>query len=111
MDGGENRTEHKDDWQSTVLATAVSVLILVVVFLCPWRVESTGELKWSPIYQEPLSYVRSYNDRGGTKGSSRIIANEADIAYDILALEVLIVAVAGGLLYIFSSGSGEEELQ
>lgn len=109
MSIGEDRSKNKDDWQNTVLATVVCGLFLVVVFLCPWRIESTGELRWSPIYQEPMSYVRSYNDRLGRKGSSRIVSDEAEIAYDILALEVLALAVAGGVLYIFSAGKNELE--
>lgn len=111
MSTGEDRSENKDDWQNTVLATVVSGLLLVVMFLCPWRIESTGELRWSPIYQEPMSYVRSYNNQLGRKGSSRIVSNEADIAYDILALEVLALTVAGGVLYIFSAGARKEELE
>lgn len=109
MSTGENISKHKDDWQNTVLATVVSGFLLVVVFLCPWRIESTGEIRWSPIYQEPMSYVRSYSDQLGAKGSSRIVSDEADIAYDILTLEVLALTTAGGVLYIYSARSGKEE--
>lgn len=106
MSTSKNRPENKIDWQNTVVATAVSGLILVVVFLCPWRIESTGEIKWSPIYQQPMSYVRSYNDQFGREGSSfRIVEDEAEIAYGILALEVLALTVAGSVLYIFLPNS------
>jgi hypothetical protein len=88
--------------QQQVVAAAVSGLILVVVFLCPWRVASSGEIRWSPIYQPPMSYVRSYDDAHGTKGSSRIEAEDAHIDFGILALEVLALAVAGGVLLILS---------
>lgn len=107
MSTGENRLAHKDDWQNTVLATLASGLLLVIVFLCPWRIEKTGELRWSPIYQNPVSYVRSYHDQLGVKGSSRIVSYEAEIAYDILALEVLVLITAGGVLYLFSARSEE----
>lgn len=106
---GEN-PEHRD-WQNTIAATVVSGLILVVVFLCPWRIESTGELKWSPIYQQPMSYDRSYDGQFGRQGGSRITDEKADIAYEILALEVLAIAVAGGTMYIFYADSDKEELQ
>jgi hypothetical protein len=109
MSNSENRPENKNDWQNTVVATIISGLILIVVFLCPWRVESTGELRWSPIYQQPMSYVQSYDDQRGRHGSSRIVAEEADIAYDILALEVVIFTIAGGIAYVFSSDSSKEE--
>lgn len=105
MTTSENQPAYKNDWQNTVLATFVSGFLLVVVFLCPWRVESTGELKWSPIYQPPMSYVQSYDSQYGRQGGSRIEVDEAHIAYDILALEVLIFTVIGGILYVFSADS------
>lgn len=92
-----------------VVATAVVSLILVVVYLCPWRIESTDELQWSPIYQAPMTYVRSYDTGHGETGSSSIRAEEAHIAFGILALEVLAVVAAGGVLYVFFSGSGDDE--
>lgn len=96
-----------NDRQQQGVATVASGLMLVVVFLCPWRVASSEEIRWSPIYQPPMSYVRSYDDAHGTKGSSRIEAEEAHIDFGILALEVLALAVAGGLLFILSAGFQE----
>lgn len=105
MATSENHPAYKNDWQNTVLATFVSGFLLVVVFLCPWRVESTGVLKWSPIYQPPMSYVQSYDGQYGRQGGSRIEADEAHIAYDILVLEVIVFTVACGILYVFSADS------
>lgn len=102
-------SERMNDRQNTVVATVVAGLALVLLFLCPWRVESTEEIKWSPIYQPPMSYVRSYDDELGSQGSSRIESEEAQIAVDVFALEVLAVAVAGGVLYVLSSDSGEAD--
>lgn len=96
-----------NDRQSQIVATVISGLVLVVLFLCPWRVKSSGEIRWSPIYQQPMSYVRSYDDAHGTLGSSRIESDEAHIAFDILALEVLALGLAGGVLYWLSAGSEE----
>lgn len=93
--------EKMNEQQNTVLATAVSSLILVIVFLCPWRIESSNELQWSPIYQSPLTHVRTYNAQHGSQGGSKITSEEAHIAYEILALEVLGVIITGGLLYVF----------
>jgi len=98
-----------NDRQSQVAATVVSGLLLVAVFLCPWRVESTGEIRWSPIYQPPLTYVRSYNDAHGIRGSSRIESDEAHIAVGLLTLELLGLGIAGGVLYVFAAGSGEAD--
>ena len=96
-----------NDRQYQVVATVVSGLLLVVLFLCPWRVESTGEIRWSPVYQPPMSYVRSYNDAHGIRGSSRIESDEAHIAVGLLVLEVLVLGVAGGAAYMLSAGSDE----
>ena len=98
-----------NDRQNTVVATTVAGLLLVILFLCPWRVESSGELKWSPIYQSPLSYTRSYNIEHGSQGSSRIESAEAHIEFGLLALEILAVVIAGGVLYVVSSDSHKED--
>ena len=95
--------------QNMVVATAVSGLILVVVFLCPWRIESTGELRWSPIYQPPLSYVQSYDADYGSRGHSRIESRKAHRAWGILLLEVVVLLVASGGLYLFFAPSEEDE--
>lgn len=94
-----------NDRQQQVIAAVVSGLLLVVVFLCPWRVESSGELRWSPMYQPPMSYVRSYDDTHGIKGSSRIESEDAHIDYGILALEILALGLGGGVLYMLAAGS------
>lgn len=97
-----------NEQQNIVVATTVAILILVVAYLCPWRIESSKELQWSPIYQTPMSYVRSYDSTHGVKGSSRITSEEAHIAFGILAVEVLAIVLAGGALFIFFSNSDEK---
>lgn len=88
-----------------MVATVVCGLILIVVYLCPWRIESTSELRWSPIYQSPMSYVRTYDAAGGSRGSSRIVSHEAHIAYEVLALEVAALLAAGAGMFWFYSDS------
>ena len=95
--------------QNMVVATTVSGLILVVVFLCPWRIESTGELRWSPIYQPPLSYVESYDADYGSRGHSKIASRKAHRALGILLLEVGVLFVVAGGLYLFFASSEEDE--
>jgi len=96
-----------NDRQQQVAAASISFLILVIVFLCPWRVESSGEIQWSPIYQPPMSYERSYDKDYGSQGGSRIKLNEADIAVGVLSLEVLVIVVVGGMMYLYFADSGE----
>ena len=87
------------DRQNTVLATTIAALLLGTVFVCPWRVEPSGELEWSPVYQPPLTYVRSFDAESGRAGGTRIEGPEAEIAYDVLALQVLAIGLAGGAGY------------
>ncbi|MDZ7773172.1 MAG: hypothetical protein U5K31_10620 [Balneolaceae bacterium] len=97
-----------NDPQRQLLAAAVCMVLLAVVFLCPWRVQSTEELRWSPIYQQPLVFVRSYDRAVGAEGGYRIASEEASIAYELLALEVLALGVAGIMGYVLL-GSREDE--
>ena len=98
-----------NDQQNMVIATLVAGLILVVVFLCPWRIESSGEIRWSPVYQAPLSYQKSLKADDAAQGSSEIEAEEAHIMYGYLALEVVALILAGGGLYVFFSGSANKK--
>jgi hypothetical protein len=93
-----------NDRQNMVLAITLIGCILAVVYLCPWRVVSSGEITWSPIYQEPLKYARSY---GVGQGRTTIEQEEAQIAYSIMALQVIAIVGTGGGLYFLVSGSKE----
>ncbi len=92
-----------NDRQQQVVAATISGLILVVVFLCPWRIAPSKEIRWSPIYQPPMTYVRSYDNTHGIRGSSRIETEEAHIDFGLLALEVLALAITGGVLYLLGA--------
>jgi hypothetical protein len=98
-----------NDRQNTVVVTTVVSLLLVLVYLCLWRAQTSGEIQWSPIYQPPISYTRTYDPEYGTEGGSRMESEEAEIAYRILALELLAVGAAGGALYVVTAGSTEDE--
>lgn len=88
-----------NDRQNTVVATVIAGLLLVTVFFCPWRVESSGEITWSPIYQPPISYVQSYDTRA-SNGVSRFEYEGGEIAIDVLVVQVLLVGAVGGTLYV-----------
>jgi hypothetical protein len=98
-----------NDRQNMVLAITLVSCILAVVYLCPWRIASSGEITWSPIYQQPLKYARSY---GVGRGRTTIEEEEAQIAYSIMALQVIAIVGTGGGLYFLVSGSkeGDDEL-
>lgn len=96
------------DHENTVLAATITGLVLVFVYLCPWRVQATSEIKWSPIYQEPLTYQETYDLEYGTKGGSRVEKEEAEIAYGILILQLIAVGGAGGLAYAVVNSKEDE---
>lgn len=93
------------DRQNTVVATGVAALILVPLFLFPWHVApgpgaASPELRWSPIYQEPMSYVRSYDAASGDRGGARLKANSATRAWGVLVLQLIAIGAVGGVLYV-----------
>lgn len=92
-----------NDRQNTVVATVVAALILMPLFLIPWRVAPSEEIKWGPIYRPPMSYVRSYDDRQSSRGSTRFEYDEAEVATGVLALQVLAIGVLGSILYVVSA--------
>lgn len=98
-----------NDRQNTVVATVIAGLVLAVVFFCPWRVEPSDDIRWSPIYQTPMSYVRVCDPGYGTEGGSRVESEDAHVAVDILALEVFAIIAAGGLLYVLLEDSEEDD--
>lgn len=98
-----------NDRQNTVVATAIASLFLALVFFCPWRLEPSGEIRWSPVYQPPLSYVRSYDAEYGRQGGTRIEQEDAHIAFDVLALEVLAIGVVGGGLYLLAAPARHDD--
>jgi hypothetical protein len=96
-----------NDRQNTVVATTVVALVLGTIFLCPWRVSSSGDLRWSPIYQSPLTYTRTYGPDEGR--STRIeAADDARVAYGILALQVIAVGAVGGIGYRMAAASDHD---
>lgn len=97
-----------NDRQNTVVATTLASLVLVVVFLCPWRVAPDGEIRFSPIYQPPLVYERSYDPATGAEVRAQRGENDAQIAFGLLGLELLAVGAAGGLLYVVAGRARED---
>ncbi len=97
-----------NDRQNTVLATTLAALILGSVFLCPWRIQPSDKLRWSPIYQPPLTYVRTFDAERGRAGGSRIDRPTAQIDYGMLALQGLAVLLAGGAGIVLTRNADRE---
>ena len=90
--------------QQDVLGTTVIALILAVMFFVPWRVESGG-IEWAPFYREPISWVRSYG------GGSYLTYLEGEVAYGIMALEVLAIGALGWVGYVVTSDRVRERAE
>jgi hypothetical protein len=97
-----------NDRQNTVFATTLVALMLGTIFLCPWRTAPSGELAWSPIYQPPLTYVRTFDAESGRTGGSRIDASNARIAYGVLGLQVLAIGLVGAAGYRLTRNAERE---
>ncbi|MDZ7660252.1 hypothetical protein [Fodinibius sp.] len=98
-----------NEHQNIVVATVVCGLILIIVYLCPWHIESSSEIKWSPIYQQPITYERTYGGDYGRDGGSQLTSENAEIAYGILIIEIAVLLAVGGLLYLFFSDPAMEK--
>lgn len=98
-----------NDRQNTVVATVIAGLLLLTVYFCPWRVQTTGEITWSPIYQTPISHVQSHDDRRSNQGRSWLEYEDAKIAVDLLLLQVLVLGAVGGGLYLLAADPEENE--
>ncbi len=98
-----------NDRQNTVVATVTAGFLLVTVFFCPWRIQTSEEITWSPIYQPPISYVQSHDARRSDQEVSWLEYEDAEIAVDLLLLQVLALGAVGGGLYLLVADREEDE--
>lgn len=86
--------------QRFVLGVVAAAFVLAVMFYVPWRVEPSDKVKWAPIYRQPVSYVRSYEDG---RDISRFVYEDGEVAFDIFVLEVLVIGAAGRAAFLLAS--------
>lgn len=98
-----------NDRQNTVVATTLCSLLLVIVFLCPWRVESTNEIQWSPIYQPPMVFVQASDTDPSTRGTEYLEQKAGHVAIDVMALQVLVVGLTGTGFFVLLADSDDED--
>jgi len=95
--------------QSYVVATGVVLLIILTVFMLPWRLERTGDLRWGPVYRQPITYTTKWV---GPIESATYSYENADLAFGILGLELLGLGLATtGLFFALeddAQGEGKE---
>lgn len=78
--------------RGVAVATAASVLILVVLFFMPWRIEATGEIAWAPVYRPPIDYVTTFQE---VDNALVRYYETAEVAWDILLLQLAGIAALG----------------
>lgn len=83
------------DPQSFVAATAVALLLIMGVYFTPWRIQPEGEIEWAPIYRPPIgTYTRT-----ATANAANFGYKDANVAIDVLAVEVLLIGAVGWVGY------------
>lgn len=91
-----------------MLATTAVALIITTIFFVPWRAGPSGEIKWAPVYRQPMSYVRSYDDTYSRQGNSRLSYEDGEVALGILALEIVTIGAIGWGAFVVSSTRDDE---
>ena len=88
-----------------VVATAAAALIVASLFMLPWRLERSGELRWGPFYRPPISFSTRF------EGPVRVTTfqyEEGEVAFDVLGIELAVFLFVAGTLY-WSLGTGPED--
>ena len=94
--------------QRTVLATFAAAMLLAVMFFVPWRLASSEEIRWAPLYRPPVTHSLTYEtDLPG----SRYTYPEAEIALGIYILEIVGIGLAGWVAFTVSSSTQKEEME
>lgn len=94
-----------NDKKRTVLGVGVVTVILAAMFFVPWRIESSDELKWSPIYRQPVTYSQTYETRSP---GARYAYDEARIDVGFFLLEILAIGAASATGYVLASGDEKD---
>lgn len=97
-----------NETQRTIRAIAAVAMLLAVLFFVPWRIESSGELKWAPLFRPPVSHSLTYETE---RPGSRYTYDEAEVALEIYFLEILVIGLIGWATFVISSGATREETE
>lgn len=91
-----------NEQQRTVCAIGVVALILAAIFFVPWRVESSGDIEWGPVFRQPVTYSQTYaTDQPG----ARYAYDDAHIHVGYLLFELLAIGAVSVTGYVLASGA------
>lgn len=94
--------------QRAIVGTLAIALIVASMFYIPWRIESTGNLKWAPFYRNPVVGTAT-RITGGV--DSRFAKLKGRPVWAIYALQLVAIGAIGGGYYWVSRDKEEEEVE
>jgi hypothetical protein len=84
--------------QRTVVATFTCALIVAALFYIPWRVESTGDLKWAPFHRNP---VLERSTLIGDSIDSRFVRLKGQPVFGLYVVQLILIGTTGAAAYWF----------
>lgn len=84
--------------QRAVVGTAAIALIVAALFYVPWRIESSGDIRWAPFYRNP---VVGMSTRIGESIDSRFRRLKGRPVYGLYVLQLVLVGSVGATVYWF----------
>ncbi len=82
--------------QRTEVATVTIALFVAALFYIPWRVESTGDLKWAPYYRNP---VLGRSTHIGERIDTRYVRLKGQPVYSLYVAQLVLIGSAGAIAY------------
>ena len=92
--------------QRAVLGTSAIALLVAALFYVPWRIESTGDLKWAPFYRNP---VVERSTLIGETIDSQFIRLKGRPVYGLYLLQLLTIGATGAFVYRFVRDRDDSE--
>ena len=90
--------------QRAITGTAAIALIVAALFYVPWRIESTGDLKWAPFYRNP---VMERSTLFTESVDTRFVRLKGRPVYRLYALQLIAIGFVGATAYWFAREQDE----
>ena len=71
-------------------------LIIAALFFVPWRAEYSDELKWAPVYRNPIVVLQT---RVGSAIDTQYVEETGERAYGVYLLQLFLIAGVGALAF------------
>ncbi len=81
--------------QRAVAGTTAIALIVAALFYIPWKIESSGDLKWAPFYRGPVLVTST----GIARVNSRFVRLKGRPVYPLYALQLILIGSVGVAIF------------